>query len=219
MTKLRADRGYTMLELMIVIAIIGIIAAISVPNMIVLMSRMRMNSAVVRIERTVDVTRKMSLTNRVRYCVQLGTDAGWADNNSDSYLMDVDILQETDVASDTWVQVTNPVELGSWLNDPTTELYKGITLEGDPTTTTLFGTTAGCQGMLFNSNGYLDNPTADFAFPCGGTNCAKVTVRNKIQGFVEQRTLWIDRGGNVRVTVGPDNPPLLDPASATPAPS
>jgi len=211
-----------MLELMIVIAIIGIIAVISIPNMIVLLSRMRMNSAVTRIERTIDVTRKMSLTNRVRYCIQFTSDSGYADNNSESYLIDVDVLQETDVASETWAEVTSPVDLSSWVNSPgspSTELYGGISLEGDPTTTTLFGSTAGCQGLVFNSNGYLDNPTADFAFPCGGANCAKLTVRNKVQRYVEQRTLWVDRGGNVRVTIGPDVAPALGEAAVTPEPS
>jgi prepilin-type N-terminal cleavage/methylation domain-containing protein len=217
MRRVRVDEGYTMLELMIVIAIIGLVAVISIPNIIVLMSRTRMNGAVTRLERTIDVTRKTSMTNRVRSCVTFGSEAGYADSNSENYLIDVHIFQETAVNSGVWVEVLTPTELGSWTNDPTTELYNGITLEGDPTTTTVFGTTAGCTGLVFNNNGYLENPTVEFAYPCGGANCAVLTVRNKIQRFVEQRTLWIDRGGNVRITVGPLNPPILDPASASPS--
>lgn len=220
MGRAQANRGYSMLELMIVIAIMGIVAVISIPNLLVLMSRTRMNSAVTRLERSIDVTRKLSLTNQARYCAHFTSDAGYANNDSESYLIDVDILEETGVASGTWIEVTSPPELGSWLNNPTTELYNGISLEGDPMATTLFGTTDGCQGLVFNSNGYLDNPTADFAFPCGGTNCAILTVRNKVQSYLEQRTLWIDRGGNVRVTIGPLSPPVLDTApSGTPMPS
>ena len=105
------------------------------------------------------------------------------------------------------VTLTAPVELAGFTNNPTTELYKGISLEGDPTTTTVFSLTDNCQGMLFNNSGYLDNPVGDFTFACGGTTCAKLTFRNKSQTFVEQRSLWIDRGGNTRLTVGPGVPP------------
>ena len=217
MRRMRADKGFSMLELMIVISLIGIIAVISIPNLTVLLSRMRLNGAVTRLERTIDVTRKMSMTNQARYCIQFTSESTFADSNSDVYLIDVDLFEETGVNTETWTQIATPVELGSWLNDPTTELYKGITLEGDPTTTTQFGSIAGCQGLLFNNNGYLDNPLATFAMPCGGTNCAVLTVRNKIQRYVEQRTLWIDRGGNVRVTIGPLNPPVLGGAAITPS--
>lgn len=212
MRTLRNSRGYTMIELMIVIAIIAIVAAISIPNLTVWLSRTRLNNAVTRLERSVVVARKMALTERAEYCLSLSSDTGWADGDSENYLIGVTVAVR-DASSESWQLVTSPVELGSWTNDPSTELYKGISMEGDPTTTTLFGDTNACQGLLFNNRGYLTNATADFAFPCGGAQCAKITLRNKVQSFVEQRTLWIDRGGNVRVTIGPETPPELSGAS------
>ncbi|MCP4872173.1 MAG: hypothetical protein GY898_25995 [Proteobacteria bacterium] len=195
----------------IVIAIVGIVAAISIPNLGVMLNRMRLNGAAVQLERSIGIAKKMSVANRMRHCIQFTSDAGHADSNSDSYLIGVTMLQETGTDTGIWAALTEPPELVGWSNDSTTELYKSISLESDTTTTTAFATTEGCSGLLFNSSGYLSNATADFAFPCNGANCAKLTLRNKAQRYVEQRALWVDPGGNVRTTVAPHVLPPLGP--------
>lgn len=209
--KKSTRRGFTIIEVAIVIAIVGVVAAISIPNLGVMLTRMRLNGAAMQLERSISIAKKMSVANRMRHCIQFSSDAGHADNNSDSYMIGVTMLQEVGVDSGVWATLTEPPELIGWTNDSTTALYKAISLESDTNTTTSFSTTDGCSGLLFNSSGYLSNAPADFGFACNGANCAKLTVRNKAQRYVEQRALWIDPGGNVRMTVAPSVLPPLGP--------
>ncbi len=206
---MRTNRGFTIIEVAVVIAIVGVIAVISIPNMTVMLRRMRLNSATVHVERSVGIAKKMSIANRMRHCISFTADTLYGNGNDDAYLITTLVQQETGVDTGVWVTVTEPQEFAGWTNDATTQLYRGVSLESDPTTTTAFSTTDGCAGLLFNSSGYLANPTADFAFACGGENCAKLTLRSKAQRYVEQRTLWIDQGGNVRTSVGPTTIPSL----------
>jgi prepilin-type N-terminal cleavage/methylation domain-containing protein len=201
------ERGFSIIELMVVIAILGIVATLSAPNMIAWVSRMRLNHNVTSFERMISLTKKVAITDRSRYCLSFTGDAAYGDGNNDDYLSGVAVSVETATSSGVWVAMVTPVELAGFTNSGSNDLYKGISLETDPTTSTQFSSNDGCTGLLFNNSGYLDNALTDFAFPCGGANCAKLTLRNKTPSVIEQRTLWIDRGGNVRVTIGPDVPP------------
>ncbi len=149
--------------------------------------------------------RKMAVTNGSRYCLSFDGDANFSNGVDRTYLITVSNREETAPASGIWDLVTAPLELAGWTNNSTTELYKGISLE-DSANTTTFATTTGCAGLLFNNKGYLDNLLTDFTEINGGWY-AKLTLRNKTQAYVEQRTVWIDRGANVRTTQGPTSLP------------
>lgn len=211
MRRLRphSQRGFTIIELVIVIAIMGILAVLTIPNMSAWIGRMRLKQGTQHLKSSIENTRRLSLSTGSRYCVLLTTDANWANGQDDEWLMGVTIQQEVAPSSGTWTTMTAPPELAGWTNNQTTELHKAITLEGGANTTN-FPSVEGCAGMLFNTFGYMTNPVTDFITPCGGQSCAVITLRNKgAFGPIEQRTLWLDRGGNVRITANPATPPVL----------
>ncbi len=210
--KRRTDKGFSMIELAVVIAIIGVVAVISIPNLMVWLSRNRLSNATVRLERTVGIGKKLAISSQQRHCMTFTSDATAADTNSEVYHIGVLIYSETTPDQGDWLLLSSPPETSGWTNDATTELYRSISLHTDLDKTTLFSSTDECAGLLFNSSGYLDNPNGDFATACGGENCARLTLRNKGDTLGgEMRTLWIDQGANVRITQGPTLPPVLGP--------
>jgi len=198
-------RGITIIELIIVLVIMGIVAILTVPNLRIWTSRMRLSAATTHIKASIVNTRKMAVTTANRHCMSFTGDVNYAGDSDTVFLITLEVRKETAPASGVWTIITEPVELAGWSNNSDTMLYKGISLESSSSTTT-FATTAGCTGLLFNNRGFLDNPLDDFVLVNQG-RYAKLTLRNKSQGFLEQRSLWVDRGGNVRITQGPSSAP------------
>jgi len=198
-------RGITIIELIIVLVIMGIVSILTVPNLRVWTSRMRLGAATTHIRSSIVNTRKMAVTTANRYCVSFTGDVNYAGDSDSVFLITLVVRKETAPLSGVWTIITEPVELGGWSNNSATMLYKGISLESG-SSTTAFATTSGCAGLLFNNQGFLDNPVDDFVLVNQG-RYAKLTLRNKSQGFLEQRSLWVDRGGNVRITQGPSSAP------------
>ena len=211
MRRLRPNgqRGFTIIELVIVIAIIGILAVLTIPNMTAWIGRMRLNQGAQHLKSTVENTRRLALSTGSRYCLRLTTDPNFADGQDNAWLMATTVQVEDSPSAGTWTDVTAPPELAGWTNSATASRHQAISLEGGTDTTT-FPSVEGCPGLLFNTYGYMANPVTDFTNPCGGQSCAKMTLRNKaVIGPIEQRTLWLDRGGNIRITANPSTPPVL----------
>lgn len=203
----RPRRGATLIELIVVIAIIGLLAVLGGPNLSQWISRMRLDGATARVQHTISVARKATLAKRVRWCMVFTGDPNFSTTGSD-YMIGLTMTEETAPGSATWVAIDGPPEFASWTNDESTDHYPEVSLENG-TNSTSFAGTDGCNGLLFNSEGYLDNDLVDFEVACGGANCARLTLRSKGSSYGEQRSLWIDRGGNVRVTSGPATVPSL----------
>ncbi len=64
--RLRDERGKTMMELMIVMALVGIVAAIGVPNFIMLQSRINLYSLTQEIASELRLARQLAMTERNR---------------------------------------------------------------------------------------------------------------------------------------------------------
>ena len=155
-----------MLELMIVIAIMGILATITGPNLSAWLGRTRLNNAAVHVGRSIENARRQTLTQRERVCMSFAGDPGFSDGNGGTYFVTVNVSQETAAGTQLYNVLTAPVELAGWQNNSTTMLYRGISLETG-TTTSSFTLTEGCQGILFNTDGYIANTASDFNFTNG----------------------------------------------------
>ncbi len=203
------NRGFTMLELMIVLAIISALAVLGGPAMNTWIQRARLNEATKAIERKMNTVRKLSMANRTRHCVRFTADTAYS-NGGPTYLIGVTVQGETAPGSNTWVNIAAPPELAGWTNDGTTERYKFVSLESNVATTDLIVGTDNCAGFVYNAQGFLDNPTTDFPSDCdglasAGAACNKMTLLQK--AIDEQRTLWVDRAGGVRISLGPNTEP------------
>jgi hypothetical protein len=126
-------------------------------------------------------------------------------------MIQLSVSQETGNNTGVWQAVTEPIELTGFTNNTASDLYRGISLEpaGAGGNTSPVTGVSNCAGLVFNNSGYLDNLGGDFV-PCGGGNCVKYTLVNKYYSPIsERRTVWVNRGGIARVTVGPTaHPPL-----------
>jgi prepilin-type N-terminal cleavage/methylation domain-containing protein len=211
------ERGTTMIELVIVIALIGILSALTVPNLEAWLSRMRLNAGTTKVVSTFKNTRQLALSEGVRYCLSFSGDTSFGDGNDNVYNATAVVNAETALRSTSWAPITAPIELAGWSNHHCTgsvvdcgnDLFKGVSLETGPNTTFPAGGDTLCAGFVFNKQGFLDNPTTDFTATCDGINasCSMITLISKGMTPTEQRTVWIDRGGNVRVTSGPTDFP------------
>ncbi|MCO4771447.1 MAG: prepilin-type N-terminal cleavage/methylation domain-containing protein [Deltaproteobacteria bacterium] len=201
--------GFTLIEVMVVIAIIALLAALGGPSLSAWIWKARLTESARNIERKMNTVRKLSMANNTRHCVVFTPDANFS-NSGPSYFIDLAILEESAPGSGIWAAVAAPSELVGWTNDTTTEMFRGVSLEGGTNTDTLAGTN-NCAGFLFNVQGFLENPATDFPTDCDGTtnagaSCARLTLIQK--GLPEQRTLWVDRAGGIRFSQGPTIEPI-----------
>lgn len=65
------DRGFTLLEMITVIIIIGVVAAIAAPNLLGLLNRNRVNEAMREIEGGLKEAQKQAIRNRTRCTVNI----------------------------------------------------------------------------------------------------------------------------------------------------
>lgn len=73
MTRSRAQAGFTLVELMVIIAIIGILAVIGVPSFVALMPRMRLNSNVMVLTNEIALARVRAISKSADFRIVFDT--------------------------------------------------------------------------------------------------------------------------------------------------
>ncbi len=185
------DRGFTLLELVVAVAIIAVLAGLAASDLSSLMGRYRMNAAARDFAESVVTTRLAAIAGSREFAVHLvasdaAPDNGDSRNNAGSWQV---LEKDRSTTPPTWIPVVDgffDLHLGP--ND-----WNGVSIEpwapiSGPTGQTL------PDHLVFSPRGYLLNDTSDFT-----DGVIRVVFRNKNATFVEQRVVRVDRGGNPQI--------------------
>jgi prepilin-type N-terminal cleavage/methylation domain-containing protein len=77
----KSNSGFTLIEMLVVVIILGVIAAVAVPNLLGLLNRNRVNEAMRQVEGALKEAQKQA-SRRGRTCKILFTSSGTGDNKS-----------------------------------------------------------------------------------------------------------------------------------------
>lgn len=173
--------GFTLIELMIVIAIITVVSAITAPNLIRYLSGARLKSAATELQSTIQMVRLKAVKERSHVVITFD-----ADNNSqidDKYKAFVDDGAGGGTA-DNWVQDGSEETVRSVTMEPDVNMYEVI-FSGQP------------LAVRFNSRG-LPSGTGHVYFKINGKNKymgIKVSITGRpriVTSTTGQANSWVD---------------------------
>ena len=85
--KNKSDRGFTLIELIIVLIILGIVAAIAVPNFFALLSRYQVNNSLERLLGGIRETQQQAMRHRILCRININTGANTLTGNPNGCLL------------------------------------------------------------------------------------------------------------------------------------
>lgn len=196
-------RGFTLLELAITIAIIGIVAIIAVPNMMRFIGRYRLNQATQSLSQQIVLCRTMAISSNREHAIEfLEADNGqgasdWRDNTGRYRFL----RGNRPRFSTEW----EPIALGGAAGDGVIDLASGpgdvigvsleswSSLRGPPQTQLP-------DAMVFGAHGFATNDPVDFS-----DTFVRVVLRNQAtDDDADRRVVLTDQGGNTYVAMPDD---------------
>ena len=156
---LHGKKGFTLIELMIVVAIIGILAAIAIPNFLRFQAKSKQSEAKTNLG-SIGTTAESYRVEKDTYVVSSLADLGWAPQGTPRYGY--------------WYNVSGAVQA---FNGGATGTVDGCNMNSQPSTVAVTATTslftAGARGQIdtdpacdewsYNQQRQLDNPANDVA--------------------------------------------------------
>jgi len=190
----KSERGVTAIELLIVVALIGIVSALAGPNLSEMVARGRMKEGVRALQSNVTVCRNQAISSGMfcRFSVVNVDDnpAGPAGSWMGSVRWDLCQLDSTPGGP------CNPPPSGPLTPNTFEQLdfFNGIAGEGIPNVS-IAGPMPSWAYLEFDVDGVLTNPASDFT-----NGVVTLEVVSKKSSFDTSIYVNIDRGGNVKTT-------------------
>ena len=176
--RLRQWRGFTAIEVMVVVAILAILAVIAAPNFVLLVESMRTNNAMDEVQGVLMHARSEAVRNRSNVVVRGKPLSGCTSEADDNENWSCGWVTFVDANS-------NNIQDAGEATLKETEELKGVTMMH-------FGGTSDAF-VVFNSMGYTNNTPGRFtARPRGNTDDERASIR----------TLCLDRTARIRRVKG-----------------
>lgn len=197
----RSRRGVSMLEIAIVVAIFGVLAAIGGSLMVDLIPRYRTRRAAEEFAATCELARQRAVAEGVQYRVSLlQFDAG-IDSNTSS--IGEYAIQRGDAESGSTSWDTLPIDEGGVdvsAGEGTFDISEGGADEVPGVSIEQWATISGGDGddIIYSPRGMVENPTADFNAQ-GYIAVTFVNKRARLQGVEDEQTVIISAAGMVHV--------------------
>lgn len=195
LARLIAGRsGFTMLEVLVVVVILGLVATMAAADLSDLTGRYRLNGAARELAKTVESCRVQAISNNREYALVLvesdpSPDNGNSKENRGRYEIRVETSTSAGIG---WETVTDGVfDFHEGPNE-----WRGVSIEPWAALSGASGSSPP-DSIVFSPRGYVLNNPADFT---GGV--IRVVLRNKEASFVERRVVRVHRGGIAQIAAG-----------------